>query len=282
VPHRTVAADKSVEVMGDIEKRGIAMAAEDRERVDAGMKFRRVSGLLSNAGVCIALAAALVAVSAGFGSRLGLWQFRTGFALLKWAACGGLLAALLSVAGGFHALKQRQVKRCLLALLGVAVGVTAAAVPLSWKLGAGRVPPIHDITTDIDRPPVFVAVLPLRKDAPNPAEYGGGEVAIKQRAAYPDISTVILNLPHDQAFRRALDVARAMGWEVVAEVPAEGRIEATATTFWFGFKDDVVIRITPADHRSLLDIRSVSRVGRSDAGTNAARIREFVRRLTAA
>jgi uncharacterized protein (DUF1499 family) len=93
---------------------------------------------------------------------------------------------------------------------------------------------------------------------------------------------VILNLPYDQAFRRALDVARAMGWDIVAETPAEGRIEATATTFWFGFKDDIVIRITPADHRSLLDIRSASRVGRSDAGSNAARIREYVRRLTAA
>lgn len=258
------------------------MGTADLQKMDKTREYRRVSGLLPCAGVCIALAAALVAVSAGFGSRVGLWHFRTGFDMLKWAVCGGLLAVALSVAGGFLALKQRRVKRFLFALLGLAVGGTAAAVPISWKLHAGRVPPIHDITTDIDRPPGFVDVLPLRKDVPNPSGYEGGEVANRQRQAYPDISTVILNLPYDQAFRRALDVARAMGWDIVAETPAEGRIEATATTFWFGFKDDIVIRITPADHRSLLDIRSASRVGRSDAGSNAARIREYVRRLTAA
>lgn len=253
--------------------------AEQESREVVGKSGRRAAPL-AYAGACIALAAALVEVSSGPGSRLGLWHFRTGFGMLQWAAYGGLLAVLVSAAGGLLALRRRQVKYLLLAFIGLAVGGTAAAVPISWKLHAGRVPAIHDITTDINRPPAFVAVLPLRKDAPNPAEYGGGEIAIQQREAYPDISTVILNLPSDQAFRRALEVARAMGWEVVADVPAEGRIEATDTTFWFGFKDDIVIRITPADQRSLLDIRSVSRVGKSDAGTNAARIREFMRRLT--
>ncbi len=150
------------------------MGTADLQKMDKTREYRRVSGLLPCAGVCIALAAALVAVSAGFGSRVGLWHFRTGFDMLKWAVCGGLLAVALSVAGGFLALKQRRVKRFLFALLGLAVGGTAAAVPISWKLHAGRVPPIHDITTDIDRPPGFVAVLPLRKDVPNPSVRRGG------------------------------------------------------------------------------------------------------------
>jgi hypothetical protein len=140
--------------------------------------------------------------------------------------------------------------------------------------------PIHDITTDIVQPPQFVAILPLRKDAPNPATYGGPEVALKQRSAYPDIQTLIINAPGPQAFEQALAAARAIGWRIVAEEPREGRIEATDTTFWFGFKDDIVVRVTAADERrSLVDVRSVSRVGRSDVGKNAARIRAYLRRI---
>ena len=70
-----------------------------------------------------------------------------------------------------------------------------------------------------------------------------------------------------------------MGWHIVAAKSEEGRIEATATTLWFGFKDDVVIRIMPTAAGSRLDIRSKSRVGLSDVGVNAARIREFVAAL---
>ena len=77
----------------------------------------------------------------------------------------------------------------------------------------------------------------------------------------------------------ALEAARASGWEIVAAVPQERRIEAVATTFWFGFKDDIVVRIRPAPGGSRIDVRSVSRVGRSDLGTNAKRIRAFLGRL---
>ena len=73
--------------------------------------------------------------------------------------------------------------------------------------------------------------------------------------------------------------ARKIGWVIVDANAAEGRIETTDTTFWFGFKDDIVIRITPADHGSRVDIRSVSRVGKSDVGTNAKRIRKYLKEL---
>jgi uncharacterized protein (DUF1499 family) len=86
-------------------------------------------------------------------------------------------------------------------------------------------------------------------------------------------------MPPDQAFERALLVARDSGWEIVAAKREEGRIEATDTTFWFGFKDDVVIRITPALDGSRVDVRSLSRVGKSDVGTNAKRIRAYFRKL---
>jgi uncharacterized protein (DUF1499 family) len=138
---------------------------------------------------------------------------------------------------------------------------------------------IHDITTDTETPPVFVAILPLRAGAPNTAEYGGPEIAAQQRAGYPDLGPLTLPVPTAQAFTRALTVAREMGWEIVASEANEGRIEATATTFWFGFKDDVVIRVTPSGSGSRIDVRSVSRVGRSDVGTNAKRITDYLSRL---
>jgi uncharacterized protein (DUF1499 family) len=249
---------------------------------DPGRGVGRWCRILALCGFYGALLAALAAMTAGFGSRGGLWHFRTGFAILTWAAWGGMAAAVIALVGALAAIKARQWRSGGIALLGLVVGVIICAVPYSWQATARAVPPIHDISTDIDQPPLFVAILPLRKDAPNPAEYGGSAVALQQRAAYPDIRSVVLSARPEEAFTKALAAARALGWKIVAAVPAEGRIEATDTTFWFGFTDDIVMRITPADDRSQVDIRSVSRVGRSDVGTNAKRIRAFLQRLAGA
>ena len=155
-------------------------------------------------------------------------------------------------------------------------------MPASWRLNARQLPVIHDLTTDTVQPPQFVAILPLRKDAPNPADYGGPEIAEQQKRAYPDLRTEVLDLPFGRAFDRALASARASGWRIVAAEPEQGRIEATDTTFWFGFTDDIVIRMASAGERTLLDIRSVSRVGKSDVGANARRIRSYLKRLRSA
>ncbi len=234
------------------------------------------------AGLVLALAAGAGAALAGFGSRMDLWHFRTGFAILKWAAYGGLAAAVVSLAGIVLTGKRGYLHGVVYGLAGIIIGGAVFAMPLRMRMQVAKVPPIHDITTDIVQPPQFVAILPLRKDAPNLPVYGGPEIALKQRSAYPDIQTLLLNTTAPQAFEQALAAARAMGWQIVAEVPQEGRIEATDTTFWFGFKDDIVVRVTAADeHRSMVDVRSVSRVGRSDVGKNAARIRAYLRRITA-
>lgn len=124
-----------------------------------------------------------------------------------------------------------------------------------------------------------LTVLPLRKDAPNSAVYGGPQVAAQQHAAYPDIQPLHLDLPASQAFPRALEPARAVGWEIIAEVPDQGRIEATATAFWFGFKDDIVVRVRAEGSGGVMDVRSESRVSKSDVGTNAARICGHLRKL---
>jgi uncharacterized protein (DUF1499 family) len=137
-------------------------------------------------------------------------------------------------------------------------------------------PPIHDITTDTAEPPEYVAVLPLRAAAPNTTVYGGEKIAAQQRAGYPDLQPLILSVPPPQAFERALAAVGEMGWDLVAAEAAAGRIEATDTTFWYGFKDDVVIRVRPAEGGSRVDVRSLSRVGGGDAGTNAKRIRGYL------
>ncbi len=255
--------------------------ADEHEKMETGKgRENRWAIHVCRASIVAALVAVLAAVASGLGSRVGLWGFRSGFRLLAWASYCGAFAVILSLAGEVIAVRQRHLKGCFLALCGLVIGAATVVVPVSWRIAASKVPPIHDITTDVDHPPQFVAILPLRKNALNPPAYGGAEVAIRQRAAYPDIKTVILNVPQKEAFERSLDAARALGWRIVAAVPAEGRIEATDTTFWFGFTDDVVIRVSAADYRSLVDIRSVSRVGRSDVGTNAKRIRSFVVKLT--
>jgi uncharacterized protein (DUF1499 family) len=168
-----------------------------------------------------------------------------------------------------------------LLVVSAALGLGVAAVPAYWLQAARKAPPIHDISTDLEDPPAFIAVLPRRGERANPVEHAGAAVAEAQRTAYPDIRSLTLELAPAEAFALALRAARDMGWEIVAQDVGNGRIEATATTFWFGFKDDVVVRILPSAAGSRIDVRSLSRVGVGvgDAGTNAKRIRRYFARL---
>jgi hypothetical protein len=201
---------------------------------------------------------------------MGWWPFRAGFQMLRYAVYGGMAGAAVAlvavVAGGRRGL----------AALALVLGLAAILPPWLLQRSARSKPPIHDISTDTDDPPPFVAVAPLRRDAPNPVAYGGPEIAAQQKKAYPDLKPAMLSMAPAPAFDRALQAARDQGWEIVAAVPGEGRIEATDTTRWFGFKDDVVIRVRPDGAGSRVDVRSVSRVGRGDVGTNARRIRGFL------
>lgn len=234
------------------------------------MKPRHFALLLS-------VIAVLLLLAAGPGTRLELWEFRTGFQLMRWAAFTGLAAAAAAVVMLLLPRTRRSGFGGLLVALVLGLGV--AFVPWSGMRHARALPPIHDITTDTGRPPEFVAILPLRAEAPNPAAYGGPELAQAQIGAYPDLRTHRMGIAPADAFNRALRAAREMGWEIVAADPAAGRIEATDTTFWFGFKDDVVVRVEADGTGSRVDVRSVSRVGASDVGTNAKRIRAYLQAL---
>jgi uncharacterized protein (DUF1499 family) len=199
--------------------------------------------------------------------------------VLRWAAYGGIAAAALSLIGLIASLRIVIVRGFLWALPGVVIGGFLVGLVVHWKQVAESVPRIHDITTDTENPPKFVAILRLLKSDENSPVYGGAEVAALQRKAYPDIIPLILPVPPDQAFGRALAVARRLGWQIIDADKNAGRIEAVATTFWFGFKDDIVIRLRQQNSESRVDIRSESRVGVSDLGKNAERIRKFLRAM---
>jgi uncharacterized protein (DUF1499 family) len=235
---------------------------------------------LAPAGLALAVLAGIAAAVAGLGSRWGWWYFTTGFMILRWSAIAGAVAAVISLAGGIISRPGTRRSGFYLAVGGIVIGLAVAGIPWSWMRTAQQLPRIHDITTDPANPPLFVKVLPLRKDAPNPAEYGGPNIAAQQAAAYPDVGPLLLPAPPNAVFEKALKAVRKSGWQIVDANAAEGRIEATATTLWFGFKDDVVVRITPVRGGSRVDVRSVSRVGLSDVGTNARRIRAYLHDLS--
>lgn len=165
-----------------------------------------------------------------------------------------------------------------MAWLAIVLGV-AVVLNTGMMMGGAGGAPIHDISTDTEDPPEFVEVAKLRSEGDNPAEYSGPETAAMQKEAYPDIETIVLRDPRSFVFETALEVAEDMGWEIVAQDAAAGRIEATATTPFVGFKDDVVIRLRTRNADTVVDVRSKSRFGRGDMGVNAARVREFTQKL---
>ena len=218
------------------------------------------------------------------GWRAGWWHFRFSLlTLMPWAAYFGLAAVIVSVIAlviGLSRLDRRGIALAVVALIG---GALIAYVPWHYDQIRQTVPPIHDITTDPDNPPAFVAVAPLRQDEGiNSVAYEGSKIAEQQRRAYPDVVPLTVGLAPDVAFARAFDMAQRMGWAIVASDKAAGRIEASQRSRWMGFTDDIVVRVTPASSGSRIDLRSSSRYGRSDFGVNAERIRAYLMALRAA
>ena len=238
------------------------------DRMRAGVRSLGAFALI------VAIVSGLLLLVSGPGYRLGVWRLPVAFGLLRWGAYGGFLALALAAAALW-----RVRGRSLVGLLAAAIALVAIAVPLQLQRAAAAAPPIHDISTDTANPPMFNAIVPLRSQAPNSLEYSQ-EAARQQRNSYPDIKPLILEMPAPQVFDRAVRAAREAGWEIVTANADAGLIEATDTTRFFGFKDDIVVRLTSVGARTIVDIRSVSRVGRGDVGTNARRIREYVEQLS--
>lgn len=250
--------------------------SEQRETISSG---RAPISRIALLGFGVAILAAVVMMAAAFGYRLGLWSF--GFALLTltdYAAYAAFAGGAISLVGLGRSLPG-SVPGMVLSVIGVVVGGYSCHTIYQQWVTVKSVPFIHDITTDTVNPPAFIAVVAAREaEGANPHDYAGEPVARQQECGYPDLTSLLVEADPPTAYDRALEVAESMEWEIVAADRALGRIEATDTSTWYGFKDDIVIRVlaTDGDTGSRVDVRSLSRVGRSDVGVNAARIRAYL------
>jgi uncharacterized protein (DUF1499 family) len=246
----------------------------------------RLMGRVGSLGFGLAVAAFVMLAMAPVGWHAGWWHFRTAFfVLMQYSAYIGAGAAVVSLIGVIAALVVHNRRSLLLGVLGLVVGGVLAYVPWSYWHVTQVLPRMHDITTDTENPPSFNAVLPARQaEHAGTAVYGGAELAKLQKQGYPDIAPVLTALPPTEAYTRALDTAKSLGWTIVATNPAQGNIEASQSSFWFHFTDDMVIRVAArADGQpgSRVDIRSESRQGLHDFGVNAKRVRGYVAALKA-
>jgi len=227
------------------------------------------------------MVAVVLLFASPLGYKYGVAELMPSFASLLLALTlavivfvGGLIMTVVANRKGL--IRDRQF---LLVAVAISLIPMIAMAPPIAKYRS--VPPIHDISTDGLNPPTFDVVIGLRAEAPNDLEYGSEQdsaaaLAKLQQAAYPQIVTLESDLSVPEAVAQAALVLAQQDLEVVNVDVDNGRVEAVATTFWFGFKDDLVVRIQPTHTGSKIDVRSVSRVGQSDLGANAARIAKFL------
>jgi uncharacterized protein (DUF1499 family) len=260
--------------------------------------FARVRDFVVPFALNLSLLLPVYFMVAALGTKFGVWDWHFGLGTLTFkfgpqalmgAAGLGALAFLVALIASPAPAR--------ITARGRAAAFAALAIPAAGLIYVGQlreaqkhIPPIHDISTDWQDPPEFsVAILALRGTQSNPIEhpweaFPAGDARYRDLAgktypevqawAYPDLVPIVLEVAPDKAFVAALGAARKLGLETVTVDADAGRIEAVATTLWFGFKDDVVIRVrADAAAGTIVDVRSVSRVGRSDLGTNAKRIR---------
>lgn len=231
-------------------------------------------GILS---LAIVLVSTTLLVLSPVGYRMGWWGVPMALqGMLKWAVFLGLASLVLSLIVILATWGAAGAKPAWIALV---LSFLIVVFPIYQFTKVRSLPMIHDITTDTQNPPVFIALAESRLSSPNGLEYKASENAEAQKKAYPDIVSFESNLPPTELFAKAEAAARALNLDIVSADATEGRIEAVATTLFFGFKDDVVFRIQPIEAGSRLDIRSMSRVGKSDIGANANRIRRLLAAL---
>jgi len=237
---------------------------------------------------------------AALGARFGLFNWRLGLGTLivEWGPrllIGVLVLAIAILVATLVKAPRRGWRSALIAILIPALGLGY----LSWvRDRSADIPPIHDVSTRPDDPPAFSrAMLARRAERPdtNPvvslvvpvstlekyqgprfAEMGDRSLGEMAAEAYPEVRPLVTQAAPDAAFAAALAEARSKGWVIVNEDAAAGTLDATATTFWFGFKDDVAVRVRAEGTGSVIDVRSTSRVGLSDLGANAARIESYL------
>jgi hypothetical protein len=228
---------------------------------------------MAAAALVLAVLTILVVVMSSAGFRMEWWGYGSSVIILRVAAFIGATATVFSILG-IHAARPGRTRRGIfISILALLIVGPTLVMPLYWSYSKFKLPPIQDISTDLESPPEYW-------DAPTSRLYPGPKVARQQREAYPDIQPIVLHEPIERLFGQVVKLVESRGWDLVAADAEEKRVEATVTTFWYGFKDDVVIRFTELDSGVRVDMRSTSRFGSGgDGGTNANRIREFLAAL---
>lgn len=229
---------------------------------------RRI-GLLS---VLLGLASiALLALSV-WGFRVGGWPWPRTYDVAGWGAWTAGASVIVALAGLAVWVRHRRGGAGVV-LLGLTLSLPVAGLGAAFEIAARTTPPINDISTDTNDPPVFWFTA-------TPSDYPS-QNAEPQRAAYPAVRPLELSLSSDGAFAAALALVAARGWEVLSADPAESQIEAIARSRLFGLEDEVAIRVTETDAGVRIDMRSRSRLGQIDRGANARRIEAFLSDLDA-
>ncbi len=239
----------------------------------------------------IAIAAVIAFFGAAAGGGFGLWSWQAGLGALPWTGLAAIIALLVGIIGIVLDRRKGRKTRWPLLGLGMLISVLFLGYMASYLITARSLPAIHDITTDLADPPQFSG-LKLREDnwdnIPGADDDGMRGMNPRQRwatvhqDAYPDIRSVRIDQPVAEVVEKAKRLAEDRGWKIVNVDPASGHLEATATISLFRFKDDVVLRARAAEDgaASIIDMRSVSRVGVHDLGANAKRVRQFLSDLS--
>ncbi|GAK32402.1 hypothetical protein AQ1_00266 [alpha proteobacterium Q-1] len=255
---------------------------------------------LSAGLLLLSLLALFLMIAPGPGVRIELWSFGMAISMMRWAfyiaaftGVVSILALLIAAAGGHNAISGR---------LALSILLSGAVVTTLYLLrsDATAAVPIHDVTTDLADPPRFQSLSPRDGSPMIVPDRGRSDLTdlapetrwlVYHREAYGDLGPLMLDLPLDEVHKLALAAAKDLGWEIAAaeiedksisdsDLPESALIEATDTTFWYGFKDDIVVRLRYEDDQTRVDVRSVSRIGISDLGANAKRIRAFLETMS--
>ncbi len=271
-------------------------------RRESGVKRRKVRTWVLRLALFLTILGPLIFILAAPGYKMGLWDLGT--ALGKMTREIGpmvlIAGAVVSFIGLLLAFIMQPRKGFVVAIIGLLVPALGLYHLSNVQKTVQTLPFIHDVTTDTQDVPMFTDVIMSERAAVegvNTADYIGktaptrdaegnsGQelVSVLQTKAYPDIRSIVLSESKDVVFGKVEAVVNQMGWELKNSDLEAGLIEATDTTFWYGFQDDVIVRLRDSEGGgTLVDVRSLSRIGGSDIGKNADRIREFFKVLNAA
>ncbi len=230
--------------------------------------------------ILMSLIAFLLVALSGPLHRFSIISLGAAFSGFKYGVyIGSAALILLIVLLALQMISKRKIITLNSTAIVAIFSAVAIIIPLGMLNKGTSVPPIHDISTDLVNPPKFDAVASLRVNASNPVTYAGATSAEQQRQAYPELKTLTYSQSKAELVAAVEQVTINLGWALVDTDISTGKVEATDTTTWFGFKDDIVVRVNDRGDKREVDIRSKSRIGASDLGKNAKRIHDFIEEL---